>query len=73
MKRVIYLSAFLLLKSFAFSQTTEFSQEFIGNWKGILQWMVAGKATQTFTMQLRIQPADTVRLRGLPGFKEVKS
>jgi hypothetical protein len=32
---------------------------FIGNWKGQLQWMVAGKPTQTFTMQLRIQPTDS--------------
>jgi hypothetical protein len=32
---------------------------FIGNWKGRLQWIVAGKPTQEFTMQLRIQPADT--------------
>jgi hypothetical protein len=32
---------------------------FIGNWKGKLQWMVAGKATQTFTMRLRIQPTDS--------------
>jgi hypothetical protein len=37
---------------------TTFPQSFIGNWKGQLQWMVAGKPTQTFTMQLRIQPTD---------------
>jgi hypothetical protein len=38
---------------------TTFPQSFVGNWKGQLQWMVAGKATQNFSMQLRIQPTDT--------------
>jgi hypothetical protein len=38
---------------------TVFPAGFIGNWKGKLQWMVTGKATQIFTMQLRIEPADT--------------
>lgn len=32
---------------------------FAGQWKGKLQWMVAGKPTKDFTMQLIIQPADT--------------
>jgi hypothetical protein len=44
--------------TFPISKTT-FPQSFIGNWKGRLQWMVAGKPTQTFTMQLRIQPTDS--------------
>lgn len=35
-------------------------KQFLGNWKGKLQWMVAGKPTQEFTMRLRIQPSDTV-------------
>lgn len=38
---------------------TVFPKCFIGNWKGKLQWMVAGKPTQIFTMQLRIQPTDS--------------
>lgn len=38
---------------------TNFPQSFIGNWQGEMKWMVAGKPTQTFKMQLRIQPADT--------------
>lgn len=38
---------------------TTFPHTFIGNWKGKMQWMVAGKPSQTFSMQLRIQPADT--------------
>jgi hypothetical protein len=37
-----------------------FPKCFIGNWKGQLQWMVNGKPTQTFTMQLRIQSTDSV-------------
>ncbi len=37
-----------------------FPHSFIGNWKGKLQWMVAGKPPQIFTMQLSIQPADSV-------------
>lgn len=32
---------------------------FIGNWKGKLQWMVAGKPTREFMMQLNIQPTAT--------------
>lgn len=36
-----------------------FPNSFIGNWKGKLQWIVAGKPVQSFTMQLSIQPTDT--------------
>lgn len=36
-----------------------FPECFIGNWKGSLQWTVAGKPVRTFTMELRIQPADS--------------
>jgi len=36
-----------------------FPKSFIGNWKGKLQWMVAGKPTKEFTMQLSVQPADS--------------
>lgn len=32
---------------------------FTGNWKGTLQWMVAGKPVKEFTMRLNIQPTDT--------------
>ncbi len=32
---------------------------FIGNWKGKIRWLVNGKPTQTFAMQLRIQPTDS--------------
>lgn len=36
-----------------------FPKCFIGDWKGQLQWMINGKPTQTFTMQLRIKPTDS--------------
>jgi hypothetical protein len=39
--------------------TIIFPGAFTGNWKGTLQWMVNGKPTQTFTMQLRILPTDS--------------
>lgn len=39
--------------------STPFPGAFMGHWKGKLQWMVAGKPTQEFSMQLNIQPADT--------------
>jgi hypothetical protein len=36
-----------------------FPQDFVGRWKGQLQWLVNGKPAQTFSMQLIIQPADS--------------
>lgn len=58
MKRVLSI-AFCISIFSAAAQQNKFPGDFIGNWKGSLQWMVAGKPAQTFTMQLRIQPADT--------------
>ena len=43
------------------AQDPVFPKSFIGNWKGKLQWFVAGKPVQEFTMQLRIQPTDSAR------------
>jgi hypothetical protein len=40
--------------------TETFPKNFIGNWVGTMQWMVAGKPTQNFKMQLHIQPTDSV-------------
>lgn len=40
-------------------ETIHFPQSFIGNWKGTLVWTVSGKAPQTFSMRLNIQPADS--------------
>jgi hypothetical protein len=60
MKKLFLVILFIITTRFAIAQTkTTFPQSFIGNWKGQLQWMVAGKPTQTFTMQLRIQPTDS--------------
>jgi hypothetical protein len=42
------------------NKTVGFPASFIGHWKGKLQWMVAGKATQQFAMQLIVKPADSV-------------
>jgi hypothetical protein len=44
-----------------FSQNivASFPQSFTGHWKGNLEWIRAGKPTQSFAMQLRILPADT--------------
>lgn len=39
--------------------TAPFPACFVGDWQGQLQWMVAGKPTQTLTMQLHVQPADS--------------
>jgi hypothetical protein len=36
-----------------------FPKCFIGNWKGTMQWMIAGKPTRPFTMRLNIQQSDT--------------
>lgn len=62
----------LLIHSFAIAQSNKkaaastsqtidsgFPRNFIGHWKGKLNWMVAGKPAQQFQMQLIIQPADT--------------
>lgn len=56
---------FLLLGSFAqtaFSQndSLRFPASFKGIWKGTLQWMMPGKTTQEFSMQLHILPTDTM-------------
>lgn len=52
------LLLFFILK-FTQAQQGTFPENFIGNWKGTLQWMMAGKPPQSFQMQLRIQPADS--------------
>lgn len=43
------------------TKTASFPQSFTGNWKGTLTWTVPGKAPQTFTMRLNVQPADSGR------------
>ena len=59
MKIIFSLVFFIFSIQFLEGQNKNpFPKSFIGNWKGRLQWMVAGKPTQTLTMHLRIQPAD---------------
>ena len=48
------------------NKPVNFPQSFIGKWKGKLQWMVAGKLTQTFTMQLNVLPTDTANQYTMP-------
>jgi hypothetical protein len=60
MKKIFCLLLLITATQFTIAQNkAAFPQSFIGNWKGQLQWMVSGKPTQTFTMQLRIQPTDS--------------
>ncbi len=59
MKFILSVTLLFIYFTATAQQKSKFPQNFIGNWKGTLQWMVSGKPTQTFTMQLRIQPADT--------------
>ena len=54
-----FLTVVLLSLSSAAQTKVTFPTSFIGNWKGNLEWMVAGKPTQTFAMQLEITAADT--------------
>ena len=59
-KKHILSLLFLLMASFVSAQSNEgFPHSFTGNWKGKLKWMVSGKPEQEFTMQLKIQPADS--------------
>ena len=60
MKIIIQLSIALLLSLTTIAQSkTTFPTSFLGNWKGNLEWIVAGKPTQTFAMQLQINKADS--------------
>jgi len=62
----MYKKYFFLLSvcfaNIAYSQkdTVLFPASFQGIWKGKLQWMMHGKATQEFDMQLHILPTDTL-------------
>jgi hypothetical protein len=40
-------------------KTPSFPQSFVGQWKGKLEWRVAGKPPQTFAMRLSIRPTDS--------------
>ena len=74
MKIIVLVVAYLCISCLGFSQANKindastkaiakastFPTTFLGHWKGELQWMRAGKPSQSFTMQLIIQPADTL-------------
>lgn len=57
------LIQFLIVVLLSLSSTAQsksgFPASFVGNWKGNLEWIVAGKTTQTFAMQLEINAADS--------------
>ena len=49
----------LVMSGIHAQQVKEFPESFVGTWKGKLQWMVAGRSVQEFTMKLKVQPADS--------------
>lgn len=75
MKRYLLFACLFLLTAPVYAQSTtgslttdkvnasaslaNFPKDFVGSWKGKLQWMVSGKPSQEFSMQLIILPADT--------------
>ncbi|MFZ4058248.1 MAG: hypothetical protein ACOYKE_08900 [Ferruginibacter sp.] len=61
--KLFSLCCLMLLAVIASAQqkdSTTFPANFIGKWKGEMQWMGSGRAPQTFTMQLRIMPTDSL-------------
>lgn len=50
------------LRAMNHPDTSAFPRDFIGNWKGKLQWFEAGKPTREISMQLIIQPVDSIGL-----------
>jgi hypothetical protein len=70
MKKLIVCLSLVFIYLFGMAQAVKktkvndkvnyFPQNFIGHWKGKLQWQRVGKPSQTFTMQLIVQPADTI-------------
>src|SRR5688572_24434337 len=61
MKRIFCIGICILVVFAATAQqtATQFPADFMGNWKGTLQWIQPGKAPQMFTMQLNIGLADS--------------
>ncbi len=52
---------FFLLPVFLKAQAHTFPKDWTGNWKGELQWFKTGNPVpQTVSMELRIQPADSI-------------
>lgn len=59
MKTVIQLFLCFLFTSPVLAQEQKGIEQFIGNWKGSIEWNRPGKAKQKFSMQLNIQKADS--------------
>jgi hypothetical protein len=59
--KTIFTATLIFITAVALAQQqNKFPLNFIGHWKGKLQWMVAGKPSQSFAMQLIIKPADSL-------------
>ena len=58
MVRVFLFGIFTFLLQTAYAQLPNavFPRDFVGNWKGILEWAPITKPVQTVNMELRIQP-----------------
>ncbi|MBC7937057.1 MAG: hypothetical protein H7Y86_17040 [Rhizobacter sp.] len=57
MKKIVLLCLLAFATGLCYAQ---FPQNFIGEWKGKLQWIVTGKPLQEFAMRLRIAASDSL-------------
>lgn len=57
---ILILQFFLFTFGAAAQDSASLPRDFIGNWKGKIQWLMAGKSPREFSMQLRIQPGDSI-------------
>ena len=55
----IFIAFFCVASLSSSAQPGAFPADFIGNWKGKMQWITPGKPAKEFTTQLKVQPADT--------------
>ena len=62
MQKLIGFIITIFLTGNIHAQNAAFPSGFVGNWKGKLQWIVTGKPTQEFSMQLNIYPLDSVNM-----------
>lgn len=56
MKKILLLCLLLVVTTFCKAQ---FPKDFLGVWKGKMQWIVTGKPVQEFTVQLTIAETDS--------------
>jgi hypothetical protein len=62
MKKVLFIIAIIFCSTVIAQKkivNKAFPQNFVGHWKGTLQWYSKGKFKQSFTMQLIIKPIDS--------------